>query len=49
MEYAKQLTKEEYDEFMRQTSSLHSDEKTREACLRYFLEYKATLPNVHRH
>jgi hypothetical protein len=37
MDYSKQLTKEEYDEYVRQTSNLHSDEKIREACLRYFL------------
>jgi len=46
MEYVKQLTKEEYDEYMQQTGNLHSDEKIREACLRYFLEYKASVPNV---
>lgn len=29
MELAKQLTKEEYDEYMQQTSNLHPDEKIR--------------------
>lgn len=47
METARQqLTKEEYEEFVQQTSNLHSDEKIREACLRYFSEYKNSVPNV---
>lgn len=46
MEYLKQLSKEEHDEYARQLSFMHSDEKTREACLKYFLDYKSSVTHV---
>ena len=41
MDYSKALSKEELEEYNRVLSTQPADDKTRDACLRYYADFKA--------